>query len=253
MRNVFMILALVLLTNCEDEPENPSVDYNFAVKVNTTFEGQPMERFVYYDNVMGDKMSFEQVRIYLAEMSLIKSNGDEVPVTEIEFFNLEGTAETRNFNVAPGTYSGIRYHIGVPTPLNGTDDPDFLTNQYGPGNPLNVQNGMYWSWNTGYRFAIYEGRLDTTPDISNDFPAFFSIHLGKDTLYTTVDVNQSFTIEENCTTTFAVNWDLGKSFYNATDTLDLRSPLESQFHGEDLNLGFRFQACMKDALSHSVQ
>jgi len=233
--------------------EEPLESQNFILKVSTSFEGNDIQLYEYQTNVLGDRMNFEQVKVYLSDIRLRKFDGTDILLSEIEFFNLTGDPLERSYDVTPGDYVGITYHVGVPTALNGTDDPDFLTNQFGPGNPLNVQNGMYWTWSSGYRFAIYEGRLDTTPSIPNDIPAFFSIHLGKDTLYTTMDVDLPMSVSNTAQSTFHINWDLGKSFYSATDTLDLRNPLESQFHGEDLSLGFRFQTFFKESLTHSVE
>ena len=250
------VLTLALFASCEYESieqEPTPLDGNFHMRVSSSFNGSTMDLYTYYPNVKGDNMSFEQIKMYIADVRLVRTDGLEVPVTEIEYFNFEGQDQVRSFDVPAGSYSGLIYHVGVPVTMNGTDDPDFLTNQYGPGNPLNIQNGMYWNWSNGYRFAIYEGRLDTTPSIPNDVPAFFSIHMGKDTLYTTLNVDLPMQIGLDETTTFHIDWDLAKSFYTATDTLDLRSPLESQFHGEDLNLGFRFQTCFKESLSHSVE
>ena len=253
---IISIISIALFASCEYdslEQEPVPVDQNFQLKVNTSFEGAPIEIYEYYTNVEGDLMNFEQIKMYIADIRLIKEDGSEVVVSPIEYFNFEGTALTRSYSVANGNYTGIIYHVGVPTSMNGTDDPSFLINQYGSGNPLNVQNGMYWNWNNGYRFLIYEGRLDTTPTIPGDVPAFFSIHMGKDTLYTTIQVDMPMSINSTETRVFNLDWDLSKTIYTSTDTLNLRSPLESQFHGEDLNLGFRFQACFENALSHSVE
>lgn len=137
--------------------------------------------------------------------------------------------------------------------MNGTDNPDFLTSQYGPDSPLNVQNGMYWSWQAGYKFLIYEGRIDGTPDDDTDLPSVFSIHLGKDQYYTEIQVDLPFTISEGQTKHFGIEWDLAKSQYNDSDTLDLSLPSESQYHGAELELASRFQAILQDAFEHTVE
>ncbi len=249
------IIILLGFYSCENEntEEDRTDQPNFELRVGTNFQGQQMELYDYYDNVVGDKMSFEQILLYLSDISLIKSNGDSVYINEIDFFDLNGPDETRTFDVPPGDYSGMVYHVGVPQRLNGMDNPDFTLSIYDADSPLNVQNGMYWAWATGYRFLIYEGRLDTTPQNANDIPSFYSIHLGKDTLYTQIQVNLPFTVTDFDTRSFKIDWDLSRCIYNAEDTLNLRSPLESQFHGEDSDLGFRFQNLLKNAFDHTVE
>ncbi|NND93650.1 MAG: hypothetical protein HKN45_02230 [Flavobacteriales bacterium] len=249
------LIVLVGFYSCESETiEEEPVDVpNFELQVGTNFQGQPVELYEYYENVVGDRMNFEQILLYLSDISLIKSNGDTVYLSEIDLFDLDGPDETRTYDVPVGDYVGLVYHVGVPKRLNSMDNPDFMISIYGPDSPLNVQNGMYWAWATGYRFLIYEGRLDTTPQNPNDIPSFYSIHLGKDTLYTQIEVDFPFTVNDDDTRSFKIDWDLSRCIYDNTDTLNLRDPLESQFHGEDNELGFRFQSFLENAFDYSVE
>jgi hypothetical protein len=241
-------------SSCEEDPEviEPALTDNFSIRLAPTFDGEAVELYSPYINVQGHSMSFEQLRMFLSDIRLLKSDGTEQIISEIEFFDLGDGPSTRSYEVPAANYTGIRYHIGVPPALNGTTDPDFLTSQFGPESPLNIQNGMYWSWQNGFRFLIYEGRSDATPDDSGDLPSVFSIHMGKDTLYTQIDVDLPFTVSADAQTEFEIDWNLSKSMYSATDTLQFQLPDESQFHGENLNLGFRFQDFLIAAMEHSV-
>ncbi len=256
MKHLVYFLAPIALwiSACETtEPEDPAISTQLSLDVSATFEGEQMEIFENYVNVNGYDMSFEDVRLYLSDISLIKAGGELVELSTIEYFNFANLDElSRTYDVEAGDYEGVIYHIGVPQALNGTDDPDFLTSQYGPESPLNVQNGMYWSWNTGYRFLIYEGRVDGTPDDTSDFPSVFSIHLGKDQFYTEIQVALPFTITDGQTKHFNIDWDLSKSQYNDSDMIDLSLPEESQFHGDEMELATRFQALLQDAFIHST-
>jgi hypothetical protein len=250
----FIPLVLFLVA-CESETiEQPESEQStFSIHMAANFEGQDMEQYVYYENIQGDEMNFEQVRVYLSDIYLIHSSGDSTMVSEVEYFDLTDGPKEFTFEMTPGDYDGLVYHVGVPQRLNGMDNPDFTTSIYDAESPLNVQNGMYWAWATGYRFAIYEGRLDTTPDISGDVPAFYSLHLGKDSLYTRIEVNQDFSIPSSGDRQFNIDWDLSRCIYDETDTLNLRDPLESQFHGEDMTLGRRFRQFMSKSFSHSFE
>ncbi|NNC84147.1 MAG: hypothetical protein HKN79_11270 [Flavobacteriales bacterium] len=251
---IIVSIVLVFFIACESETlEEPFDGPNFELRVDISHGDQEVELYEYYQNVAGDSMNFEQILLYLSDISLIKTNGDSVYLTEIEFFDLNGPTEVRSFDVEPGDYSGLVYHIGVPKRLNGMDNPDFMISIYGPDSPLNVANGMYWAWATGYRFLIYEGRLDTTPDVFGDVPSFYSIHLGKDTLYTQMQVDLPFSVSDEETRSFSIDWDLSRSIYDTEDTLDLRIPAESQWHGENNHLGFRFQDFLKQSFDHAVE
>ena len=76
--------------------------------------------------------------------------------------------------------------------------------------------------------------------------------MGKDTLYTQIDVDLPFTVSADAQTEFEIDWNLSKSMYSASDTLQFQLPDESQFHGENLSLGFRFQDFLIEAMEHSV-
>lgn len=260
MKKLLYLLLLVALWNsacksdtpeCELPLEGPDAT-QLSIDVSATFEGEQMQIFENYENLNGYSMNFEDVRLYLSDIRLVKVGGEEIELSMIEYFNFEGEEISKVYEVEPGDYEGLIYHVGVPQEMNGTNNPDFMTSVYGPESPLNVQNGMYWGWNPGYKFLIYEGRVDGTPDDTTDLPSVFSIHLGKDQFYTAVTVDLPFTITDTQTKHFTIEWDLAKNQFNDTDNIDLSLPTESQFHGGDLELASRFQALMQDALFHSV-
>jgi hypothetical protein len=259
MKKILYLLVLGALLNSACKPDAPEpdpmeevVETRLSMDVSATFEGENVVIFQDYVNVNGYAMSFEEVRMYLSEISLVKIGGEMVELATVEYFDFDEGTISNSYEVAPGDYEGIVYHVGVPQALNGTDNPDFLVGQYGPESPLNVQNGMYWAWQTGYKFLIYEGRIDGTPDDDTDFPSVYSFHLGKDQFYTEVMVDLPFSISEGQTKHFTVDWQLDKNQYNDSDTIDLSDSSENQFHGDDLELAARFQALLHDALTHTV-
>ena len=54
------------------------------------------------------------------------------------------------FKAQVGDYSDIRFRFEVPSEYNLAN---MTTNPY----PLNASNGMYWSWNSGYKFLVVNG------------------------------------------------------------------------------------------------
>lgn len=124
-------------------------------------------------------------RFYAYDFQLIDAAGDRVAVTldqnawqhqnvamlDFEDFTggcLDGTPET-NLEVtgmAPnGTYTGVRFHLGIPEVMNHTD----LTTMPAP---LNV-TGLFWGWNFGHIFFAAVTHADipasgTDPAGTND-------------------------------------------------------------------------------------
>jgi uncharacterized repeat protein (TIGR04052 family) len=112
-------------------------------------------------------------RLYLSNVRLVTSDYREVPVRleqdhrwqvdDIVLIDFEdkqrpctaGTAPTNSeihASVAPGSYRGVRFTLGVPFARNHDD-------QAIAPSPLNL-SGLFWSWQDGYKFM----RIDTAFD-----------------------------------------------------------------------------------------
>ncbi|MEZ5285681.1 MAG: metallo-mystery pair system four-Cys motif protein [Vicinamibacterales bacterium] len=129
-------------------------------------------------------VSVTDLRFYVSNVRLVRADGAEVAValTEDGLWQSEGVAlldfedgsatcasgtpELRDVvegTVAPGTYTGVRFDLGVP----------FAQNHREPTvspSPLNLTR-MFWSWNAGYKFARID--LRTTGQ-----PKGWMVHLG---------------------------------------------------------------------------
>ena len=123
-------------------------------------------------------------RFYVHDVRLVSSTGVEVPVTLdedsvwqhegvglLDFENgtggcAAGTSPTNDHltgRVPVGTYTGLRFRVGVPFAMNHVDS------SVAPS-PLNI-GGMFWSWATGYKFVKIDGR-------STGVPTGYNVHVG---------------------------------------------------------------------------
>lgn len=133
------------------------------------------------------------LRFYVSEIALVTDQGTAVPVAltpgdwqtdSVALIDLEdgtgacaaaGTAQTHaaiDGTIAAGTYTGIRFTVGVPGALNHSD--------YAVASaPLDVQ-AMAWSWQAGRKFLQIE--LDPVGGLARPAPAApaisFYAHLG---------------------------------------------------------------------------
>lgn len=123
-------------------------------------------------------------RLYVYNVRLITASGEEVPVAltqdgawqdgDVALLDYEdasadcanGTPQ-RNGEVvgeAPaGDYTGITFGIGVPFARNHE-------NQATAPSPLNI-SGLFWSWQSGYKFARIDG-------FTEGLPQGYNLHLG---------------------------------------------------------------------------
>jgi|GEM_PF-1003855 len=256
---VFLGMWMFTFSSCGPERiEPPGFQYpqdgpGIALNLNLFFEDEETVLFVKNENVLGQQMQLETVKLYLSNIRLTALNGDEVLLSDVEIFDVQGNRLTVNLDAPVGEYAGIHFDVGVPTTLNGTDNVDFETFIYQDGHPLASNNGMYWAWQTGYRFFIYDGRIDTVGASPTAIPSPFSIHMGTDTTLLPLSFDQAFQIVGNDLHTAQINLDLARCIYNELDTMDLSNPLEANFHGgANIELAMRFREFLKGAIDVEV-
>ncbi len=206
----------------EQAPDNTVLELNFRAEA----DGQPIWYFKDLAYPLGStRFRFSLLRFFLGDITLLGPNGD---TTVLDIHNVDfslnqsdqATAdlgETVRIRAAPvGTWTGIRFGIGVPGDLNRLTPADFPA-----GHPL-VNPSEYWdAWNS-YIFAKVEGQadLDGDGDYSDDNRSFL-YHSGNQSQYVTLTFEQPLEIKACQTTRLEFGLDVPHLFYNATDTLDM--------------------------------
>ncbi len=223
MRNLLILtfLSIILMSSsCDNNPQveiTSDVKLNFLANYNS--ELLLLEKEYLYAGDMPIK--FSHFNFYVANISLIKQNGnafDETELVEIDFVdfphNLNQVDEaekgqTIQINKVPvGEYDGIKIGFGVPADLNRTK-----TNDYGPENPLSMAS-HYWDGWSSYIFSKIEGKADMDFDGAFETNAGegLTYHMGTDDVYTTRTLFENITLKENETLELQLNLDLKKLF-----------------------------------------
>jgi hypothetical protein len=194
----FIILSSLFFTSCDPEEKKevetppasttPTVNVSFSSKYNDAL----LEIGTVYFDALGHRIRVENFQSYLSNIRLVNDLGEEVVIKEIALANL-GTGYSFSAQVDAGTYTQIKFGIGVPEDINKDIDPSTYPNS----SPLSIQGaeGMFWTWNTGYIFSKFEGRGDLTGQEGAALLSPFSYHTGDDFFYRTVTLDKSFTIE----------------------------------------------------------
>lgn len=251
---VFILTIGMFLSGCENNDPEPPEEFEFSLKLNPHWENSELLLNQNYLNISGYHVSFDALKFYLSNISLIKNNGDEIELSDIEFFDLENDILLKKFSIPNGNYKGIKFGWGVPVELNGTDDENFDPTIYGSDHPLNLDNNMYWTWAAGYRFLIFDGRYDTTPSTNSDIPDPFSIHTGTDEVYREIEnLSVPFTFDNESNLRLMINVDLSKSFYSENDTIDLSLPEDNQAHVTNIQLHHRLMDNIIAGTSYDIQ
>ncbi len=234
--------GLMLSCNPDDDTPTPdSAEPKMLISFEPNFDGQEVhigDRFV---NVHGCTVELSNMKFYISNLKLYRANGDIAQISDIELIDVKNHIRTLDFEIPAGDYTGVSFDLGVPQELNGTANPDFLVSVYSQSHPLSESNGMYWAWQSGYRFFIFEGRFDTIPDATYDLPRTFAFHSGLDTLFREVGFfSKTFTAATGQTKHLMFSVDIEKIFATENDTINLWH--EREFHGSlsQLNLGLRY-------------
>jgi hypothetical protein len=138
--------------------------------------GVDLELGKVYSTESGDSISISSLRYWVSNIILF--NGSDTAYQDVDgYYLIENTADnTREMivldEVPAGTYTKMEFAIGVDAANNDT---------LGSGKgELSLSNGMFWSWNTGYRFIRLDG-LYYEADSSNYQP--LRVHSGLNAYY----------------------------------------------------------------------
>lgn len=123
-----------------------------------------------YTTAMNEQITVSTFNYWVSNIKLIKSDGSEF--AEEESYRLirgdkSGTHHFHVENVTRGTYTGIKFTIGVDVARNTSGA------QTGALDPT-TNGDMYWDWNTGYIQAKLEGTSPQSTATNN----MFRYHIG---------------------------------------------------------------------------
>jgi hypothetical protein len=183
----YSFLILIVLAgfgSCKKE-DKAIVPNKLSIKFQTTFDGKQASIGQEFpvDQVA---VMFERFNVFLSDITLVRKDGTEKILSEIEFLDFTPPddktsimeAITRTYSVADGDYTAIKIGYGVKPSLNAKAPSEF-----GSDAVLAKAAGEYWdSWKS-YIFMKLEakGQLDADPE-----PEVGMIyHCGSDAVYRT--------------------------------------------------------------------
>lgn len=152
------------ITETPDEPERTgNLTFEFKPFVNN----KPLMPKTWYLNFFNDSFTVTRLNYYISNVKLKMADG--TVFSEKESYHLNKHMENRETfmlgGIPEGTISGIEFIIGVDSSRNVSGA------QTGA---LDVNEEMFWEWNTGYVFFKLEGECRTADPNRIDF----SFHIG---------------------------------------------------------------------------
>lgn len=219
---VFSLLTFAtILTGCKkDDDETQTVAQKLSFHLHTRVGTNAAVYGVPYQDASGRKFNLSDLRYYISNIVLIKSDGSPLPLNGKVLLVNPATNEYELGEVPVGSYMGFTFMLGLDSTTNHSDPTT-----YGATNPLSIQSpGIHWNWNSGYLFMKIEGQVDTTlantgmPDLE------YFYHIGLDDLKRTIDFStEAFSVINGSDYKIGLAFDL----LHALNNVDMRTENET--------------------------
>ncbi len=185
-----------------DAETNVGCEYISSHSVETHFHAHVADETLLEGNtytIGGVVTELTFARFYISNPRLIDSDGNEVSAPVKYLLILPATDDYEIGELPDGSYTGIRFEIGVDSVTNHSDPT-----QYAVGDPLGAQfPNMSWGWDMGYIFLRIDGVADSDADGVPDDG--FEMHLGGDEYLASVQVDYPITIGDGNENIFHLN------------------------------------------------
>ncbi|MGH1336801.1 MAG: MbnP family protein [Aureispira sp.] len=185
------------------------------------YSGTPMPTYTSINTGETDPtaLTFKKLEFFISEIQG-KKDGEMVEIADVSYVNLNSLSDATKAeegykvtltNVPVGTYSQLKYGIGVPDATNATSPGEYDSNS-----PLGV-NANYWAtWNS-YILCKIEG--DAT--LANGSTQGFLYHAGVNGMYQERAFDKEFTITSDETSTVVFHIHSKDLFFKAGQEINI--------------------------------
>lgn len=239
---VFILLIMSEYSCKKDNKVSPAPVYN----MNFTLSAGTSPLLLGSGNIVTNatlRYYINYLLFYVGYPRLEKADGTEVPLTNmfiVEYYADPSAAATPNtvfnsqfsFSVPAGTYTGIKFGIGVPPKL---DTLQYLNAHNSLTDPYNQAWGLVWT------MKDQGSKYYTMRNIAMDFEADtsklqnqivnrdYTFHLLNDqdtaNLYSDLFFNDNFTVSNGDTHSATFNLDFNNIFFNSANPINLRTTI----------------------------
>ncbi len=182
-----------------------------------------------YKNSSGESLNVSQLQYFVSNIKFTGPNGKVFAIKQDDSYFLiqehEPSTQTIKLKVPPGEYNKVTFVLGVDS-LRNTMPIDKRKGVLDPSNSMD--NGMYWSWNSGYIFFKMEGTSNVAPEDPTGNRKF-RFHIGGFGGYSAPTINNIKTIsldlsklgtvkpKKGSNATIYIKADILKTFNGVTD------------------------------------
>jgi hypothetical protein len=202
----------------EDTPGTEAAAPTVKIELNTKYLNSDFVPGTIYTTANNYPVRIDIFKAYICMVQLKDVNGNLRTIKDFSLIDFLSGDPTFSASVPAGVYDSLFLSVGIPPEYNTNVDPA----TYPSSSPLSVigAGNMFWNWNSGYLFAMIDGKTDI--DNSGDMTDPFAFHVGDDLLYNRVGLNLTdIDMKAGETHTIPMNIHVDEIFVNSEDTIDL--------------------------------
>ncbi|GCD80667.1 MbnP family protein [Schleiferia thermophila] len=222
---ILTTLLLSSLMSCKkDNPDQIPALATLQVEFQVTNHTTPVGLNTPIQLTDGRQITILELKYYISHLKFLHQNTETNPREPVLALiqHLEPGKNSLTLQIAPGTFSGLKFYPGLDSITNNSNPVDFPREH-----PLSAFFNMHWNWNLKYRFVLMEFRaLDYTPPIPCSF------HPGTNQLLTTtiLPFQQEQVLQAGKSYKLTIALDLNKLFDGPSGYIDFET--ENQAHAD---------------------
>ncbi len=205
----FLVLALTL-SGCKKDVTESS--YPLKISFLNLAGTVPLVLNVPYTNPHGEPVTFIKFKYYISNISLVNLAGNETKLADTYFLIDQENPASTSFEITSigNEYKTIKFFIGVDSTRNVSGV------QTGA---LDPENGMFWTWNTGYIMA----KMEAASSVSTAPLSAVTYHIGgfktgeNSLKQITLNLPKNVLLKTNATSEIVINADAMSWFKGAHD------------------------------------
>lgn len=192
-RCVLICLPILWLCGCakKDKTEDPPPAFYTRMSLDISHEmngSQLVRNTTSYTNPAGETFVISKFRYYLSNFALVDDAGKTIPLASAYFLIDDAVDSTKRLqldSVPVGNFTAVRFLIGVDSARN---------NSGVQSGALAPENGMFWTWNSGYIMAKLEGTSNAIASPTQGFEWHVGGFRGTYNVLKTVQLPVSFRV-----------------------------------------------------------
>tara|TARA_B100000768_G_C11283621_1_gene380370 strand:+ start:345 stop:1127 length:783 start_codon:yes stop_codon:yes gene_type:complete len=242
----FLLLAslLFILSGCDPDKGDETSPGTVRMELSLNWNGEDFSLGDVQTDHAGHPIRIDNLQMYISPIEMRNSLGEWEEIIDVALLDFGAQGQKFAASAFAGTYSAIRFGMGLPSEINTDIDPASYANDH----PLSVPGsaGMFWTWSSGYVFVKYEGKFSL--EAGEQLVEPLSYHCGTDESYRTVsfELENTLLVESDEITDFSLDFNAAAALIGADDAIDIvEDPVTHNSDGTIL--GGRLMDLMDDA------